>query len=236
MSILEVSDLSAGYGVIPVLRDISFSVPPGVVYAIIGANGAGKTTTLRALSGLLGKYTGTVRFAGERIDGYRPERIVEAGMAQVPEGRLLFPKLTVRENLEMGAYLPAPRKAMNSSLEMVFDLFPVLKERQLSPAGSLSGGQQQMVAVGRALMTMPKLLILDEPSTGLAPKIVDDVLNVVKKLASRGLSIVLVEQNVTATLEMASSGHVLENGRITLRGSGAELLSNPAIRSSYLGL
>lgn len=218
------------------LRDISFSVPPGVVYAIIGANGAGKTTTLRALSGLLGKYTGTVRFAGERIDGYRPERIVEAGMAQVPEGRLLFPKLTVRENLEMGAYLPAPRKAMNSSLEMVFDLFPVLKERQLSPAGSLSGGQQQMVAVGRALMTMPKLLILDEPSTGLAPKIVDDVLNVVKKLASRGLSIVLVEQNVTATLEMASSGHVLENGRITLRGSGAELLSNPAIRSSYLGL
>jgi branched-chain amino acid transport system ATP-binding protein len=233
--LLSVEHLSAGYGNVTVLHDISFGMSSGEVAALVGANGAGKTTTLRCLSGLLPPKSGSIRFGGEAITGLAPHRIVEMGLVQVPEGRLLFPAMTVQENLLLGAFLPKPRRVINDSLETVLHLFPALREKLAARASSLSGGQQQMVAIGRALMAKPKLLVLDEPSLGLAPLVVQDIFNIIEKLASSGLAILLVEQNISNALELAQQGWVLENGLISLQGSGRALLADPQVQLSYLG-
>jgi branched-chain amino acid transport system ATP-binding protein len=234
--LLSVEHLEAGYGSITVLHDISFTMTSGEVAALVGANGAGKTTTLRCLSGLLSPKKGRIRFRGETISHLAPHRIVEMGLVQVPEGRLLFPAMTVRENLLLGAFLSTSRAAVANDLENVLHLFPALREKLASRAGSLSGGQQQMVAIGRALMAKPKLLVLDEPSLGLAPLVVQDIFRIIGQLAESGLAILLVEQNISNALSLAHQGWVLENGMISLEGTGHVLLADPRVQSSYLGV
>jgi branched-chain amino acid transport system ATP-binding protein len=234
--LLAVKNLRAGYGSLSVLHEVSFQVRTGEVVALVGANGAGKTTTLRCISGLMPPTSGSIRFRGERIDGLAPHRIVERGLVQVPEGRMLFPAMTVRENLMMGAYLPRPRDVREADLADVLELFPDLRAKLASRAGSLSGGQQQMVAIGRALMAKPKLLILDEPSLGLAPLVVRDIFAIIERLVARGLAILVVEQNIANVLAIASRGWVLENGRVALEGTGKALLGDARVRASYLGL
>jgi branched-chain amino acid transport system ATP-binding protein len=234
--LLRISGLRAGYGDVEVLHDISLEVNQGEVVALLGANGAGKTTTLRAVSGLLRPSNGEVAFQGRRIDRLPASRIVELGVVQVPEGRKIFPSLTVRENLELGAYHRKAKPHRAESLERVLEMFPVLRERRAQAAGTLSGGEQQMLAIARALMARPALLMLDEPSLGLAPRIVFEIFETIRTIRSQGLTVLLVEQNVQHSLRLADRGYVLENGNVVLAGTGAELLNSEHTKRAYLGL
>jgi branched-chain amino acid transport system ATP-binding protein len=233
--LLEVRDLAVFYEDIQALWGISFDVAQGEVVAILGSNGAGKTTTLRTISGLLHPRQGTITFDGQRLDKLPSHKIVEAGIAHVPEGRHLFPLLTVRENLEMGSLVPRAKSQRAESTAWVFDLFPRLKERQQQLAGTMSGGEQQMVAIARGLMARPRLLILDEPSLGLAPIIVQDVFRVVREINRAGVTVLIVEQNVQQALRIATRAYVIENGRIVLSGTSEALLNDPQVRDAYLG-
>jgi branched-chain amino acid transport system ATP-binding protein len=233
---LEVSNLDTFYGRIQALWDISLTIGEAEVVALVGANGAGKTTLLNTLSGLLRSASGRIEFCGRRIDGLRPHAIVELGLSHIPEGRRLFPDMSVRENLEMGAYLQRVWKGKAETLEQVYQLFPKLRERQGQLARTLSGGEQQMVAMGRGLMSKPKLCIIDEPSSGLAPIVVDEIFHIIKELRDRGMAIFLIEQNVQQTLEIADRAYVLENGRIVMMGESKKLLQEERIRKAYLGL
>jgi branched-chain amino acid transport system ATP-binding protein len=232
---LKLRDICAGYGKSEVLRGVSLDVHQGEVVTLVGANGAGKTTTLKALCGLIPASGGSVEFEGEKLSGKAPHEIVELGVTMVPEGRQLFSFLTVQENLLMGAYKHSARRARDQRLAEVLQIFPRVKERLPQLAGSLSGGEQQMVAIARGMMAGPKLLIMDEPSLGLSPLLVEQMFEVVRLVASRGTTVLLVEQNVFHTLKLADRGYVLENGTITLTGTGTELLANPHVRRAYLG-
>ena len=234
--VLVVEALRAGYGDVPVLREVSLEVGAGELVALIGANGAGKTTTLRTLSGLLRATGGSVRLAGERIDGLAPHAIVTRGLLQVPEGRRIFGSLSVRENLELGSYLPAAKTRRAATLARVLALFPILAERQRQAAGTLSGGEQQMLAIGRSLMGGPRILMLDEPSLGLAPLMVDRVFDVIETINAEGIAVLLVEQNVRRSLALADRAYVLEHGAVVLSGVGADLLARDDVRKAYLGL
>ncbi len=231
---LKVTALSAGYGSIQVLRRLTFHVAPGEIVALIGSNGAGKSTLLRTLSGLHRAYEGEVTFEGRAIQAMAPERIVRLGLIHVPEARQLFPNLTVRENLELGGYVHG-RKHVTQSIGQVLDLFPALAQRLRNKAGTLSGGEQQMLSIGRALMAKPRLLVLDEPSMGLAPLIVEEIYRTISLLHGQGTTVLLVEQNAMGALRLAQRAYVLENGRIVLTGSGEELLDNDDIQRAYLG-
>jgi branched-chain amino acid transport system ATP-binding protein len=232
---LKLLDISAGYDKSEVLRGVSLDVQQGEVVTLVGANGAGKTTTLKTLCGLLQATGGSIEFEGRKLSGKAPHEIVELGISMVPEGRQLFPFLTVRENLLMGAYKRSARSVRDKSLAEVLEIFPRVRERLPQLAGSLSGGEQQMVAIARGMMAGPKLLIMDEPSLGLSPLLVEQMFDVVRLVASRGTTVLLVEQNVFHTLKLADRGYVLENGTITLTGTGSELLANPHVRRAYLG-
>jgi len=232
---LKVRDISAGYGKSEVLRGVSLDVSVGEVVTLVGANGAGKTTTLKTLCGLIAASGGAIEFEGHSLLGMAPHEIVDLGVTMVPEGRQLFPFLTVEENLLMGAYKRSARAMRGQRLDEVLDIFPRVKERLPQLAGSLSGGEQQMVAIARGMMAGPKLLIMDEPSLGLSPLLVEQMFDVVRLVASRGTTVLLVEQNVFHTLKIADRGYVLENGAIALTGTGAELLRNPHVRRAYLG-
>jgi branched-chain amino acid transport system ATP-binding protein len=234
--VLEVSNLSVFYGKSQALRDVSLKVNEGEIVALVGANGAGKTTLLNTVSGLLRPASGSVEFLGKRIDRLAPHKIMKLGICQIPEGRKLFSDMTVGENLEMGAYTSAAWKRRKEMLEQVFQLFPVLEERRRQSAKKLSGGERQMVAIGRGLMSSPRLCMFDEPSYGLAPKLFSEVLEVVKRLREQGITIFLVEQNVRHTLETADRAYVLENGQIVLEGTGKNLLQNEQVKKAYLGL
>jgi branched-chain amino acid transport system ATP-binding protein len=232
---LEVRDLVAGYGGVPILRGVSLDVAPGAISAVLGANGVGKTTLNRAISGLIPVLGGTITFEGERIDGLKPPAIVERGLIHVPEGRKIFPNMSVRENLELGSYARAkPRRSAN--LDKVFMTFPRLKEREKQFAGTLSGGEQQMLAIGRGLMAEPKLLILDEPSLGLSPLLVEEMFALIARIAAEGLAVMLVEQNVVQSLELAAQAYVLANGAVVLSGPAAALARDPALEKTYLGM
>lgn len=233
--LLQVSNLSVYYDDIRALWDLSFDVAEGETVAILGSNGAGKTTTLKTISGILRSRGGSITFNGERLDLMPSHKIVEAGIAHVPEGRRLFPMMTVQENLETGSLVPHAKAKRADTLESVYTLFPRLKERYTQLAGTLSGGEQQMLAIGRGLMSLPKMLILDEPSLGLAPLIVQDVFKVVRQVNESGVTVLIVEQNVQQALRVASRAYVIETGRLVLSGSGEELLNNPEVRQAYLG-
>lgn len=232
---LQISDLTAGYGKSEVLRGISLDVKSGEVVTIIGANGAGKSTTLKTLCGVVPATSGRIRFEGDDITNKSPHEIVDLGVTMVPEGRQLFPFLSVKDNLLMGAYKRAARKTMQQRLEQVLEIFPRVRERLSQYAGSLSGGEQQMVAIARGMMASPKLLIFDEPSLGLSPLLVEQMFDVIRTVVSQGITVLIVEQNVFHTLSLADRGYVLEDGRIALSGSGAELLDSPHVRRAYLG-
>jgi branched-chain amino acid transport system ATP-binding protein len=234
--LLEVQNLSVAYGDVRVLHGVSLRVGQGEIVSLVGANGAGKTTTLRAVSGLLPVLEGAVAFDGQPITGLAPSRIVERGLAHVPEGRQLFTNMSVHENLEMGAYLPGARSEMTRTLAWVTGLFPRLAERRGQQAGTLSGGEQQMLAIARALMSRPRLLILDEPSLGLAPIVVKAIFEAIVRINTEGTTVLLVEQNLVQSLRLSHRGYVLETGRIVLQGSGAELLANPHTRKAFLGV
>ncbi len=233
---LDVRGLSVAYDDVRVLHGVTLSVAHGEIVSLVGANGAGKTTALRAISGLLPALEGDVAFEGERLTGLGPSRIVERGIAHVPEGRQLFSNMTVEENLEMGAYLPRAKAAAAESLRRVTALFPRLEERRRQVAGTLSGGEQQMLAIGRALMSRPRLLILDEPSLGLAPIMVKAIFEAVARVNAEGTTVLLVEQNLVQSLKLSHRAYVLETGRIVLQGQGVELLANPHTRKAFLGL
>ena len=233
---LRVEKLGVAYAGITVLREISLSINEGETVSVVGANGGGKTTLLKAISGLLKPSSGSIEFMGERIGEFPPHEICRRGLIQVPEGRQLFPKMKVIHNLEMGAYLPEARKNAAQSLERVYRLFPLFRERKNQKTGSLSGGEQQMLAIGRALMSMPKLLMLDEPSEGLSPLYTSNVFNTLKALGEQGLTVLLVSQEVERSLELSQRTYVLENGQITLEGKSAELLNSDKVRESYLGM
>jgi branched-chain amino acid transport system ATP-binding protein len=232
---LSVSSLTIVYGAIAAVRNVSFDVPAGSIATIIGANGAGKTTILNALSGLRDVRGGEIVLGGEPIGDLPPHERVRLGLCQVPEGRRLFGRMSVAENLEMGAYARADRRAVAAALDQVLELFPRLRERYRQAAGTLSGGEQQMVAMGRAILGAPKLLLLDEPTMGLAPQIVDLVLEAIRAINKTGVTVLFVEQNAYRALEIADRAFVLETGEIMLAGAGVELLENPRVRSAYLG-
>ena len=234
--LLSLQSIDVGYGDVRVLSGVSLEVHEGEIVALLGSNGAGKTTTLRAISGILPLRAGDLSFAGKSLKGVKAPVRADLGLSLVPEGRELWPMLTVRENLELGAYLPRVRARAAQNLDRVEKLFPRLLERRAQRAGSLSGGEQQMCAIGRALMAEPKLLLLDEPSLGLAPVMVDTMLDAISALHKAGTTILLVEQNLNAALELASRAYVLEAGRITLQGDAEALRADPKIRSAYLGL
>lgn len=236
MSSLQLSDVWGGYGDVTILKGVSMEVRPGTVVALVGANGAGKSTLLRTISGLLRPTRGEIVFGGERIDHTPPHHVVELGFVHIPEGKQLFPQMTVQENLIVGSTCPRARSERARSLEEVYSLFPDLASRKTQEAGSLSGGEQQMVAVGRALMGKPKLLAMDEPSLGLAPVIVERLFGVLQEIRKTGLTLLIIEQNVQQTLEMADRGYVMENGQIVLEGTGKELLGNEHLRAHYLGV
>ena len=231
---LKVNGINVYYGSIHAIKDVSFEVHQGEIVTLIGANGAGKSTTLQTISGLLHSRTGSIEFLNENLMGVPAFKIVSRGLAQVPEGRRVFLQMTVEENLEMGAYTQ-PNAAIAPGLERVYDQFPRLKERRRQIAGTLSGGEQQMLAMGRALMSNPKLLMLDEPSMGLAPILVEQIFEIIRSLHKAGTTILLVEQNAQAALSVADRGYVLETGKIVTTGTGAELLASPAIKKAYLG-
>ena len=236
--LLVIEDLQAGYGDFDAVFDITLHVAAGEIVTLLGANGAGKTTTLRVISGLVHPKKGTIRFDGKDISRLPAHEIVEAGISHVPEGRQLFPHMSVEENLALGAYIPRARQSINHTMEEQFALFPRLKERRKQLAGTLSGGEQQMVAIARGLMTQPKLLMLDEPSLGLAPKIVEEVFAKVHEIGKRGLTVLIVEQNVVDALSISSRGYVVENGAVDpgIGTSANDLLRNERLRSAYLGL
>jgi len=235
-TLLRVDGIEVGYGDLTAVGDVSLEVREGEAVALIGANGAGKTTTLRAISGLLPLRRGRIEFEGQRLDGLTSAQIVARGIAHVPEGRQLFPTMTVLENLQLGARTRAARAGRDESLGRVFDLFPRLRERSEQLAGTLSGGEQQMCAIGRGLMACPRLLMLDEPSLGLAPVMVKAIFEDLGRINLQGLTILLVEQNVLRSLHLAHRGYVLENGRVTRSGAGPELLASGHIKQAYLGL
>jgi branched-chain amino acid transport system ATP-binding protein len=236
MSNLQLRDVWGGYGDVTVLKGVTMEVQPGTVVALVGANGAGKSTLLRTISGLLPPTRGEIVFLGEQIDHAPPHHVVELGFVQVPEGKQLFPQMTVEENLIVGSTCQRARGDRARSLEEVYSLFPDLADRKRQEAGSLSGGEQQMVAVGRALMAKPKLLAMDEPSLGLAPVIVQRLFDVLQEIRKTGLTLLIIEQNVQQTLEIADRGYVMENGQIVLEGTGKELLGNEHLRTHYLGV
>ena len=233
---LSVEGVDVAYGDVNVLSSVNFHVDAKEIVALVGANGAGKSTMINTISGINRPRNGRITFLGERIDGGKAHRIVERGIVQVPEGRRIFSSLTVLENLEMGSFLPRAKRRRKEALQEVYDLFPILKERKSQLAGTLSGGEQQMLAIARALMSLPKLLMLDEPSLGLAPMIVSDIFEVISTINSQGTTILIVEQNVEHTLEMADRAYVLENGSIVLEGTGEDLLENPHVKEAYLGI
>ena len=233
---LTIKDLHVYYGGIHAIKGISIEVPDGAIVTLIGANGAGKSSTLRAIAGLIKQKSGTIIFNGEDISRLSPEKIVERGIVLVPEGRRIFPNLTVMENLMLGAYLRSDDEGIKKDLEWVFNLFPRLKERVWQRGGTLSGGEQQMLALGRALMGSPHLVMMDEPSLGLAPILVKEVFDIIKKINAQGKTILLVEQNAFAALNLTHYAYVLEVGEIVLEGSGEELIRNPQVREAYLGV
>jgi branched-chain amino acid transport system ATP-binding protein len=233
--ILRVEGLTVHYGAIQALRGISVEVPAGEVVALIGANGAGKTTTLRAVSKMLAPSGGRISFLGEDVTRLPSHRLVARGMAHAPEGRGIFLNLTTKENLELGAYLRRDRAGILADAERVYSLFPILAERRLQVAGTLSGGEQQMLAVGRALMSRPKLMLLDEPSLGLAPQVVERIFAVLREVNAGGVALLLVEQNAHKALQLAHRAYVLETGAIVMQGTGRELLASPEVRRAYLG-
>jgi branched-chain amino acid transport system ATP-binding protein len=236
MSGLEVHRLSAGYGDLTVVRDIDLEVDEGGFVVLVGANGAGKSTLLRTISGLINPSQGEIRLMGQRIDHLMPHQVVEMGFVQAPEGKQLFLEMTVQDNLLVGSYNRRARKSRTETLEQVYELFPILNERRHLFARTLSGGEQQMLAVGRAMMAQPRLLALDEPSLGLAPILVDRLFDTIKRIWATGLTLLLVEQNVQQALEMADRGYVLENGRIVLGGRGQDLLRDEHLKTHYLGI
>ncbi len=235
MSLLTVSNLQVSYGGIEALKSISFEVARGQIVTLIGANGAGKSTTLRAISGLVPVKAGGITFDGRDITSLDTSRIVGEGIVLVPEGRRVFPNLSVLENLRIGAFLRKDRPEIEAAIEYVYERFPRLKERHWQMAGTLSGGEQQMLAVGRALMARPKLIMMDEPSLGLAPLVVRDIFSIIHRLRDEGITILLIEQNANAALRAADYGYVLETGRITMEGAGMELLNDQRVRDAYLG-
>ena len=234
-ALLELENVQVFYGAIHALKGVSLRVDPGQIVTLIGANGAGKSTTLRTISGLLRARTGSVRFEGKNIARASSQRIVRLGIAQAPEGRQLFSRMTVLENLEMGAFQRRDRHEVVADLGRVYELFPRLAERQAQKAGTLSGGEQQMCAIGRALLARPRLLMLDEPSMGLSPNLVDRIFEVIADINRQGTTVLLVEQNAARALEIADRGYVLETGRVTLADTAAALRSNELVRASYLG-
>lgn len=231
---LEVSDLNSGYGRIEILKGLSLKVPAGQIVTLIGANGAGKTTSLMTLSGIVPVRKGHIRFEGSSIEKLAPDERVKLGIVQVPEGRRIFSRMTVEENLDLGAYLRCDREVRKDKEELL-ELFPILKDRTKQLAGNMSGGEQQMLAMARALMARPRLLLLDEPSLGLAPKMIDTVFQLIRRINQRGITVLLVEQNAWKALEIASHAYVIESGKIKLEGPGKELLTNPVVKQLYLG-
>ena len=234
-AILALEDVHVYYGAIHALKGVSLTVNPGEIVTLIGANGAGKSTTLRAINGINKPRQGTIRFQGEDITGDAPHRIVKSGIAQSPEGRRLFPRMSVTENLEMGAFQRTDRENLAEDMDRVFTLFPRLQERRMQKAGTMSGGEQQMCAIGRALMARPKLLLLDEPSMGLAPIFVERIFETVVEVNKQGTPVLLVEQNALMALDVAERGYVMETGRIALSGRASELKTNEQVRKAYLG-
>lgn len=235
MSLLEVKDLKVSYGGIEALKGISFHVDEGEIVTLIGANGAGKSTTLRTIAGLVSRSAGDIFYNSASIGGMDTQKIVERGIVLVPEGRRVFPNLTVLENLKIGAYLRNDEAAVSADVERVYVMFPRLKERHWQMAGTLSGGEQQMLAVGRALMASPKLIMMDEPSLGLAPLVVKGIFEMIQQINASGVTVLLIEQNANAALRVANRGYVLETGHVTLTGTGAELLENEQVKQAYLG-
>ena len=232
---LEIRDLCVSYGGIRALKGVSLSVDEGQIVTLIGANGAGKSTTLRAISGLQKVQSGSILYGGEDLTGLPAKEIVQRGIIHVPEGRRVFPDMTVAENLKIGAFLRTDKAAIAQDMDYVYSLFPRLKERSWQLAGTLSGGEQQMLAVGRALMSRPKVLMMDEPSLGLAPLIVKDIFSIIRRVNQDGITVLLIEQNANAALRIADYGYVLETGTIALSGTGEELLKNESVREAYLG-
>lgn len=233
---LEIRNICVCYGEVEVLHNLTLKIPEGEIVAIVGANGAGKTTLLNTISGMMSPVSGEILFQEEVINGLPPHKVVGKGIAHIPEGRRLFPLLSVWDNLLLGAYIPSARKYMNETLAEVYKLFPQLKERENQLAGTLSGGEQQMVTIGRGLMSRPKILMLDEPSLGLAPQLVHETFKTVQQIRERGATILLVEQNVQQSLKIAKHGFVLENGRVVKEGTGQSLLGDPHVKKAYLGI
>ncbi len=235
MRMLEVENLNVYYGAIHALKGVSFFIEKGEIITLIGGNGAGKSTTLNTISGLLRPRMGTAKFQGEELTNVPPQNIVRRGVVQVPEGRHIFPKLTVQENLEMGAYIYQDKDRIKADMESVMTRFPRLRERRKQLGGTLSGGEQQMLAIARALMTRPDLILLDEPSMGLSPILVEQIFETIREINEQGVTVLLVEQNAQMALSIADRGYVLETGHVTLQGNSAELLENPQVIEAYLG-
>ena len=233
---LRVDNIDVFYGDLQILWDVSFEVNEGEIVALVGANGSGKSTTLKTISGLLSPANGSILFQDQQLHMIPANKIIEHGVAHVPEGRRLFPEMTVRENLIMGSLSPAAKAKRNETMEWVFSLFPRLREREKQMAGTLSGGEQQMVAVGRGLMALPKLIMFDEPSLGLAPILVADIFRIIKRINKEGVTVLVTEQNTKQSLETSDRGYVLENGRVVLSGTGQELLNNEHVKEAYLGI
>ena len=233
---LKVQNIDVFYGDLQVLWDVSFEVEEGEIVALVGANGSGKSTTLKAISGLLNPANGSIRFLDQRLDQIPANKIIEHGVAHVPEGRRLFPEMTVRENLIMGSLARQAKLKREETMEWVFGLFPRLREREKQMAGTLSGGEQQMLAVGRGLMALPKMIMFDEPSLGLAPILVAEIFNIIKRIKKEGVTVLITEQNTKQTLEISDRGYVLENGRVVLSDTGQELLNNEHVKQAYLGI
>lgn len=232
---LELRNVNTFYGNIQALRDVNIRINEGEIVTLIGANGAGKSTTLMTICGGTPPRSGEVLFRGHPIHTLRPNKIVALGISQVPEGRLIFPDLTVQENLDLGAFLRNDKDNIKKDLDYIFDLFPILAQRRAQTGGTLSGGEQQMLAVGRALMSRPKIMMMDEPSLGLAPLVVKGIFEIIKEINRQGVTILLIEQNANMALHIADTAYVLETGRLTIRGTGKELLSNEAVKRAYLG-
>ncbi len=235
MAMLEIKDLEVYYGMIQAIKGISFEVNEGEVIALIGANGAGKTTILHTISGLIAPKKGSITFEGQEITKIPAHKIVENGLAQVPEGRRVFPSLTVLENLKLGAYTRKDKKEIEDTLKMIYERFPRLEERKNQPAGTLSGGEQQMLAMGRALMSKPRIILMDEPSMGLSPIFVNEIFDIIKKVSASGTTVLLVEQNAKKALSIADRGYVLETGKIVKEGKASDLLNDEAVKKAYLG-
>lgn len=236
MLLLKVDQIEVAYGEVQVLYRVSLQVGQNEIVSIVGANGAGKTTTVRSIAGFLRPFSGIMTFMDQRIDHLQPFKIAEIGISHIPEGRKLFSSMSVKENLLMGSYLPGPKIRRNETMEWIMRLFPILRERSRQTAGTLSGGEQQMLAIGRGLMSHPKLLMLDEPSLGLAPRMVHLILSTIQELNVQGMTILLVEQNISQSLKLSHRAYVLERGAVVLEGAGNELLTNPYTQKAYLGL